>query len=198
MSPARIISAVDADAQAQQLIYDASLSHRHAPQGPRHAADATTGSYVKITPQDSVKITHRVTAAYPITSAAGRTQCCAHSKRTHLRCGARAIPGGTVCQWHGGAAPQVIASARERLRALAPVAVQTLDTLMARPEYPTTQLGAARTVIEYAEGRPTEHIEVTATRPDLSRLSEADLAALATLLQRAMPAVNEKSKENGE
>lgn len=45
-------------------------------------------------------------------------KCSATSKRTHERCGQWAIAGGTVCKWHGGGAPQVIAKAQERLRAL--------------------------------------------------------------------------------
>lgn len=33
-------------------------------------------------------------------------RCTATSKRTRKRCG-QLVPGGGVCQWHGGAAPQV-------------------------------------------------------------------------------------------
>jgi len=34
-------------------------------------------------------------------------QCTAISKQTKQQCKAKAIPGGTVCRWHGGAASQV-------------------------------------------------------------------------------------------
>jgi hypothetical protein len=34
-------------------------------------------------------------------------QCTAVSKQTGKQCTAKAIPGGTVCRWHGGAASQV-------------------------------------------------------------------------------------------
>lgn len=44
-----------------------------------------------------------------------RTQCVGTSRRTGEQCGAFAIPGGTVCQWHGGRAPQVKAAAARRL-----------------------------------------------------------------------------------
>jgi len=36
-----------------------------------------------------------------------RPTCHAHSKTTGKLCGRPAVPGGKVCRWHGGAAPQV-------------------------------------------------------------------------------------------
>ena len=42
-------------------------------------------------------------------------QCRATSRSTGRRCGRPAIPGGTVCRYHGGAAPQVVKKAAERL-----------------------------------------------------------------------------------
>jgi hypothetical protein len=41
-------------------------------------------------------------------------QCTAISKQTKQQCKAKAIPGGTVCRWHGGAAGQVKAKAAVR------------------------------------------------------------------------------------
>lgn len=41
---------------------------------------------------------------------------CKGTNREGNRCGLRPIPGGTVCKWHGGGAPQVRAAAAERLR----------------------------------------------------------------------------------
>lgn len=43
-----------------------------------------------------------------------RAQCTAKNRKGN-RCGGPAIPGGTVCRLHGGAAPQVRAKAQERL-----------------------------------------------------------------------------------
>ena len=43
-------------------------------------------------------------------------QCKAQSSRTGKRCGKVAILGGTVCRFHGGAAPQVKAAAAQRVR----------------------------------------------------------------------------------
>jgi hypothetical protein len=45
-------------------------------------------------------------------------QCTAVSKQTGKQCKAKAIPGGTVCRWHGGAAGQVKAKAAVRAELL--------------------------------------------------------------------------------
>lgn len=44
-----------------------------------------------------------------------RVPCKARSKRSGTHCKRNAIPGGTVCYWHGGAAPQVAAAAAVRV-----------------------------------------------------------------------------------
>ncbi len=88
-------------------------------------------------------------------------RCSAHSKRTGKPCTMPAIAGGTVCRMHGGSAPQVKASARERLMALQPKAIQTLDALLSRDEFPTVQLGAAKDVLDRTEGKAAESVQVT-------------------------------------
>lgn len=45
----------------------------------------------------------------------GRVKCRATSKKRGEHCKRYAIPGGTVCYWHGGNAPQVQRKAAERL-----------------------------------------------------------------------------------
>jgi hypothetical protein len=45
-------------------------------------------------------------------------QCTAISKQTKQQCKAKAIPGGTVCRWHGGGARQVKAKAAVRAELL--------------------------------------------------------------------------------
>lgn len=50
-----------------------------------------------------------------LTPATEPRRCRARSKRSGERCRRLAIPGGTVCVMHGGAAPQVAAAARRRL-----------------------------------------------------------------------------------
>jgi hypothetical protein len=46
-------------------------------------------------------------------------QCKAISKATKQRCKRKAIPGGEVCRYHGGAAKQVAAKAAVRAEVLA-------------------------------------------------------------------------------
>jgi hypothetical protein len=66
-----------------------------------------------------------------------------------------------VCYYHGGAAPQVKASARERLLALQPQAILTLAALLMRDEFPTVQLGAAKDVLDRTEGKAAESLAIT-------------------------------------
>jgi len=88
-------------------------------------------------------------------------KCKAHSARTGAPCKRAPIKGGVVCATHGGSAPQVKASAQERLKALQPKAITTMDTLMGREEYPTGQFAAAKAVIDWTEGRAAEKVAVT-------------------------------------
>jgi hypothetical protein len=70
-----------------------------------------TGRAVKTAdPLDGTKVAASQEESLP----SGR-RCRAHSKRSGERCRRSAIPGGTVCVMHGGAAPQVAAAARRRL-----------------------------------------------------------------------------------
>jgi hypothetical protein len=52
---------------------------------------------------------------------------CTATARSGDRCGRAPIPGGTVCHYHGGAAPQTKAAAEERLRALQEPALDLLE-----------------------------------------------------------------------
>lgn len=62
---------------------------------------------------------------------------------------------------HGGAAPQVQLKAKERLKALFPKAVQVLDTLLEREQFPTVQFQAARFLAEQEVGKAVEHVDAT-------------------------------------
>lgn len=109
---------------------------------------------MKHAPMGPVKAKDPKSQAHPMSQ-----RCTATSKAKGIQCGRTAILGGTVCRYHGGAAPQVKAKAAERMKALAPTAVTTLQTLMAREEYPTVQLGAAKYVYDQAEGTAIERHE---------------------------------------
>ena len=87
--------------------------------------------------------------------------CTATSKQSGQRCKRRPIPGGHVCIMHGGGAPNVQFKAQERLRALQPKAVTTLETLLDRSEFPTVQMAAVRDVLDRTEGKPAESVKLT-------------------------------------
>lgn len=88
-------------------------------------------------------------------------RCTAKSKRSQKPCNNPAIKGGTVCRMHGGGAPQVKASALERLRALQPKAILVLEDLLERDEFPTVQMAAVRDVLDRTEGKATESLRVS-------------------------------------
>ena len=83
-----------------------------------------------------------------IEAATGPTRCTAHSKRTGQQCKRWAIPGGTVCTMHGGAAPRVQEAARRRL--LAAEAVADLATFGVHIE--TTPVEALEAMLWEAAG----------------------------------------------
>ena len=60
-------------------------------------------------------------------------RCKAKAHRTGERCKRAAIKGGTVCTTHGGRAPQVVKSARERLMALVDPAFAVLLKILTDP-----------------------------------------------------------------
>ena len=96
--------------------------------------------------------------------------CKAHNRQGQ-RCKRTPIRGGVVCYYHGGAAPQVKASARERLMALQPLAIQTLANLLARDEFPTVQLGASKDILDRTEGKAAESLHVMGADNGPLRLS---------------------------
>jgi hypothetical protein len=62
------------------------------------------------------------------------SQCVARSKSSGSRCSKTAIPGGTVCRYHGGAAPQVRAAAANRLAVARDMALERLIEQLEPPE----------------------------------------------------------------
>lgn len=119
-------------------------SQRHAPRGPMKVKADPLGER------------HPMGAYVGGDALHGRLRCQAHSKQKGTQCGRTAIPGGTVCRYHGGKAPQVMAKAEERLLAMQPKAFDTIDRLMDREEFPTVQLQASAKVIEWTHGKAVE------------------------------------------
>jgi len=88
-----------------------------------------------------------------------RRQCTATSKQTGKQCGSTPPPGFTVCQWHGGGAPQVRAKAEERLRDLVDPAINRLEKLI-DATYDAVALAAVKDVLDragYAASHRLEH-----------------------------------------
>ena len=91
-------------------------------------------------------------------------QCKAHA-RTGKQCGKPAIPGGTVCRFHGGGAPQVKEAARLRILALVDPALGTLARAVAkRTGVPgPTEIAAARDILDRAGLKEPDKIEISGT-----------------------------------
>lgn len=89
-----------------------------------------------------------------------RPQCRATNNRGQ-RCRYAPIPGGAVCRFHGGAAPQVKAAALDRLRALQHPAIDRLASLIDQEEFPTVAYAASRDVLDRTLGKPPEAQTVT-------------------------------------
>jgi hypothetical protein len=119
-------------------------------------------------------------------------RCAAHSSQTGEPCKKAAIRGGTVCASHGGQAPQVKKSARERLAELVEPALEGLHTALKSGEIPSI-VKAAQIVLDRTGFHPSKAIELTgefvgpvevvsAERLDL--LSVEEKVVLVELLER--------------
>lgn len=101
--------------------------------------------------------------------------CTATSQGTGQRCRRSAIPGGTVCRYHGGAAPQVKEAARLRLLAAADPAARKLIQLMRQKDNDQVALRAAMDILDRAglqAVQKVEHggsVEVTSPRDELAK-----------------------------
>jgi hypothetical protein len=76
-----------------------------------------------------------------------KRQCTAMCKSTGSRCQRPPIPGGNVCRFHGGAAPQVQRKAAERLKALVDPAIVALQEILSDPKHPH-RMAAVKEVLE--------------------------------------------------
>lgn len=109
-------------------------------------------------------------------------RCTATSKGSGNRCQQPAIPGGWVCRYHGGAAPQVKQKAAERLAALVDPAITRLGNLI-RSKSESICLAAVRDVLDRNGHKPPDKHQLSgpADGPipvDLSRLTDKQLDQL--------------------
>lgn len=113
-----------------------------------------------------------------------RVQCSAKSHSTQQQCKKLAIPGGTVCRHHGGAAPQVKRAALERIRDARDASLRLFNEYVEQKLVdPRTALDATTRLSELSEvldGRSSGRVDINITDTgidaDLDRLV-ADLAS---------------------
>ena len=86
-------------------------------------------------------------------------RCTAHSSRTGERCKKAAIKGGGVCASHGGKAPQVQRSARERLAELIEPALEGLHKALKSNDLPTI-VRASQIVLDRCGFHPSQAVEL--------------------------------------
>ncbi len=118
-------------------------------------------------------------------------QCTANSKSGKSRCRNGSIPGGNVCRYHGGGAPQVKAKAelrvKEALEAMLPKGLSRYDSLIAS-EQDSVALNAVRDLLDRTGHKPTERQEITNYTPEdvetLANLDDIELAAYIELRRK--------------
>ncbi len=104
-------------------------------------------------------------------------QCTATANATGQQCRRHAINGGTVCQVHGGAAPQVKAAARRRILELVDPALAQLATLLDSADE-SIRHKAIKEILDRAgitEPKQIEVITMDMVEREIARL-EAELA----------------------
>lgn len=115
---------------------------------------------------------------------------CSAKARSGKRCKRWAIVGGKVCPMHGGKAPQVVRSARERLTALVDPALTVLEERLRDAKEPAMQIAVAKDLLDRAGYSSKHKVEVSgvdgaAMKFDLSVFSDADLETFSKLAGRA-------------
>jgi hypothetical protein len=86
-------------------------------------------------------------------------RCTAHSSQTGERCKRSAIKGGTVCASHGGRAPQVKKSAKERLAELIEPALAGLHKALQSNDLGSI-VKASQIVLDRTGFHPTKSVEL--------------------------------------
>lgn len=108
-------------------------------------------------------------------------RCSALSKQRQSQCKQPAIPGGTVCHYHGGGSPQVKQKARERLAALVDPSITKLGKLV-RSESEAVALGAVKDVLDRNGFKSVETLKIIqATDEQLALLDEDELKMLVRI-----------------
>ena len=106
--------------------------------------------------------------------------CTATAKSTENRCGNPPIPGGKVCKFHGGAAPQVKAAGALRVMEamVGPVLVEMARVIQDPTVSDTVKMTTCRDILDRTGYKPVQQLEVLTigmVEAEIARL-EAELA----------------------
>lgn len=119
------------------------------------------------------------------------SQCVATAKSSGKQCSKPAIPGGTVCKYHGGGAPQVRAAAARRIAEARDLMLSRLMEQLEPPENPLYAIepkvlidGAEKfsKLVNLLSGEATERTESTKVEEVRHRL-EVELERLGSRLE---------------
>ncbi len=105
---------------------------------------------------------------------------CRATNRQGQPCGRHAIPGGTVCKFHGGGAPQVREAARRRIEMLVPMALRYQEDLLNDEAAP--HAAKVRTAIDVLDRAGLKAVDVS-VQVSSEQANEALDEAIATALQ---------------
>jgi hypothetical protein len=110
-------------------------------------------------------------------------RCTANSRQTGKRCKNASIPGGSVCRFHGGAAPQTKEAAEKRFAHLVDPAIDQLAMVL-RSGKPSIAAAAARDILDRAGLKRIDHL--LKEKPlDLRKLSTDELIVLEAITRKA-------------
>jgi hypothetical protein len=116
---------------------------------------------------------------------ARRQRCTAHLSDGSRQCERWAINGSTVCATHGGRAPQVQKSARERLAELVEPALKGLHKALKSNDLPTI-VRASQIVLDRCGFHPTQCVELTAEYNGSVEVVPAERVALLSVEEKVV------------
>ncbi len=132
----------------------------------------------------------RRTPIGPSDLSGSRRRRCSARKTNGQPCTKWPIRGGSVCDTHGGSAPQVKRAARRRLAELVDPSIGVLHALLTAVEqHPTQALTAARDVLDRTGHKATEQLDILSTHtlvdPEQVRhMTTEEIRTLVPLLKK--------------
>ena len=88
--------------------------------------------------------------------------CTAKSHASQKRCKNPPMIGGTVCRFHGGKAPQVIAASGRRILEdlVGPALIRMHDILTDKDTQPAVRLAAVKDILDRTGYKPAQTVEI--------------------------------------